>query len=81
MNMSGQIVKSYSDEFLSFYRQLYYPCSIVIDSHDNILIANCFENRLVLFNLGADSQEVKSDISSGAAGLTGFSTASQHIVK
>jgi len=50
VNESGRVVKSYGGERESSVGQLSYPYSLSVDSRDNILVADCYNHRLVLLS-------------------------------
>ena len=47
---SGRVIKSYDGKRGEAIRQMYKPSCLAVDSHDNILVADFWNNRLVLLN-------------------------------
>jgi len=51
VNEAGRVVKSYGGQYGSDVGQLYCPVCLSVDSRDNVLVADCINNRLVLLSV------------------------------
>jgi len=69
----GHVVKSYGGQRGSAVGQLSLPFCLAVDSRDNLLVADCANNRLVLLNVELNHLATVTEFS--AAAVTEFSAA------